>query len=119
MKKRGEKTIGRLIKEYRKAQGMSQMKLAEMVGVSYQQVQKYEKDTNNISIERLRQIANALGIPLKNFFEQGEWTVAEKPAVYGKLTDDEQLLLHTFRGIKDKKLKKTVLEFMKSISNLN
>ncbi|MBI5212138.1 MAG: helix-turn-helix transcriptional regulator, partial [Nitrospirae bacterium] len=38
MKKRGEKTIGSLIKEYRKAQGMSQMMLAEMVGVSYQQV---------------------------------------------------------------------------------
>ncbi|MBI5212583.1 MAG: hypothetical protein HY957_04335, partial [Nitrospirae bacterium] len=76
----------------------------------------YEKDTNNISIERLRQIANALAIPLKNFFGQEAWTVSEKPAVYGKLTDDEQLLLHTFRGIKDKKLKKTVLEFMKSLT---
>jgi len=95
---------------------MSQMRLAEMVGVSYQQVQKYEKGANNLSIERLRQIANAFSVPIKDFFAPETWTVSEKPAVYGKLTDDEQILLHTFRGIKDKKLKKTVLQFMKSLA---
>jgi len=116
MKKQVKKTIGWLIKEQRHARGMSQMRLAEMVGVSYQQVQKYEKDTNNISIERLKQVADALGVPIKDFFEPEAWTVSEKPAIYGKLTDDEQILLHTFRGIKDKKLKKTVLEFMKSLA---
>ncbi len=116
MKKHDKKTIDQLIKEYRKARGISQMKLAEMVGVSYQQIQKYEKGISSISVDRLQQISRALGVPVNDFFTPEKSTIAETPAIYGKMTDDEQLLLHTFREIKDKKLKKAAIEFMKSLT---
>lgn len=116
MKKQSGKTIAHLIKEFRKAAGISQMRLAEMVGVSYQQIQKYEKGISSISIDRLKQIAKALDIPIKEFFPSEKWVVSETPATYGKMTDDEQLLLYLFREIKDKKLKKAIIEFIKAVA---
>ncbi|MCL4537953.1 MAG: helix-turn-helix domain-containing protein [Nitrospirae bacterium] len=116
MKKQNKKTIDQLIKEFRKAAGISQMKLAEMIGVSYQQIQKYEKGISSISINRLKQISNALGVPIKEFFPSEKWVISETLATYGKMTDDEQLLLHLFREIKDKKLKKAIIEFIKTVA---
>ncbi|BCB95840.1 DNA-binding protein [Dissulfurispira thermophila] len=110
------KTIGQIVKEYRRAKGMSQMDLAEAIGVSYQQVQKYEKGINKISVDRLKQIANALDVTITEFFIQEKLTVSETQVAYGKLTDDEQLLLHSFREIKNKKIKKAIIEFIKTMA---
>ncbi len=114
--KRYKKTTGQLVKEYRKTKGISQMELAEIIGVSYQQVQKYEKGANRISVDRLKQIANALDVPISKFFSSEKLMVSETPAVYGKMADDEQYLLQLFRSIKDKKLKKTILELVKAMA---
>jgi transcriptional regulator with XRE-family HTH domain len=54
--------VGARIKERRKRLGLSQSTLAEKIGVTFQQVQKYEKGTNRVSSSRLQYIANALGI---------------------------------------------------------
>jgi len=54
--------IGEKIRELRKEQGMSQMSLAALVGVSYQQIQKYEKASGSISVERLEQLSKAFQI---------------------------------------------------------
>lgn len=110
------KTIGQIIRQYRKTKGMSQMDLAEAIGVSYQQVQKYEKGTNRISVDRLKQIADAFGITINELFQQEKLAVSETLATYGKLTDDEQLLLHSFREIKNKNMKKAVIELIKAIA---
>ena len=48
---------------------MSQQKLAEAVGVTFQQVQKYERGTNRISISRMYEMASALGVPASFFLE--------------------------------------------------
>ncbi len=111
--KKEDKKIAQLIKELRKARGISQMKLAEIVGVSYQQIQKYEKGVNKITIGRLKQISKALDTPINLFFQSEKEVVSETPAIYGKMTDDEQLLLQLFRKIKNKKPKKAILEFLK------
>lgn len=113
--KKEDKKIGQLIKEFRKTRGMSQMKLAEIVGVSYQQIQKYEKGTSKISIERLKQISNALQTPVNLFFQPVKEVVSETPAIYGKTTHDEELLLQLFRKIKDERLKNAILEFLKTV----
>lgn len=110
-----DKKIGQLIKEFRKARGISQMKLAEMVGVSYQQIQKYEKGVSKITIERLEQISRALDTPINLFFQPEKEVVSETPAIYGKMTDDEQLLLQLFRKIKNEKSKNAILEFLKTL----
>ncbi len=114
--KREYKNAGQLIREFRKAKGLTQMELSEIVGVSYQQIQKYENSIDNISVDRLKQIAKALDVPITLFFPSNKEMVAETPAAYGKLVDDEHLLLQHFRGIKDKKVKKAVLEFLKTVA---
>jgi transcriptional regulator with XRE-family HTH domain len=61
--------VGEMARERRKAIGMSQQKLAQAIGLTFQQVQKYEKGTNRIGSSRLMQIANALGVAPTYFFE--------------------------------------------------
>jgi transcriptional regulator with XRE-family HTH domain len=60
--------IGLLIRAQRKQLGLSQTDLAERIGVTFQQVQKYENGTNRISIGRLTRIAEALDVPPTFFF---------------------------------------------------
>lgn len=108
--------IGQTIRELRKAKELTQVALSELVGVSYQQIQKYEKSGDNISVERLKQLANALGVPITVFFFLGAERAAEAPAAYGKMSDDERLLLQLFRDIKDKKTRKAVLEFIRTMA---
>ena len=111
--KQETKTIGQLIREKREACGLTQMKLSEQVGVSYQQVQKYEK-SNDISVQRLIQIAKAVNVPITDFFPGLVERTAETQAGYhGKLLEDETLLLNLYRRIKSKKAKKAIIELLK------
>ncbi|MFN3523093.1 MAG: helix-turn-helix domain-containing protein [Phenylobacterium sp.] len=56
--------LGARIRRFRKARSMSQERLAEAVGVTFQQIQKYERGANRVSFSRLALIADALGTPL-------------------------------------------------------
>jgi len=60
---------GQRIKVERLARRMSQTELAERIGVSFQQVQKYESGSNRVGAGRLSRIAEVLGIPVGAFFE--------------------------------------------------
>lgn len=116
MKARPSDTIGNLIKIIRKTQGMSQMKLAEKLGVSYQQVQKYENGTTNITLTRLAQIAKALDIPAQTLITADPTISADKS---NELSDKELRLLMLFRKLKSEKSKNaflTILEDMAEIS---
>jgi transcriptional regulator with XRE-family HTH domain len=64
-----DKTIGAKINELRVLNGMSRQQLAEKIGVTHQQLQKYEKGTNRISAGRMVAIAKAFGKPVAFFFE--------------------------------------------------
>lgn len=61
--------IGARIRERRIALGLSQGQLAQMVGVTYQQLHKYERGINRIAAGRLQQIADALGTTVGALFE--------------------------------------------------
>jgi transcriptional regulator with XRE-family HTH domain len=61
--------IGRNIRFYRLLREFSQAKLAARIGMSYQQLQKYERGINRISANRLLQIAQALEVSVAQFFE--------------------------------------------------
>ncbi|MBI4685287.1 MAG: helix-turn-helix domain-containing protein [Nitrospirae bacterium] len=112
--------IGNLIRIARKMAGLSQMELAEKLGISYQQVQKYEKGLSEISLSRLSQIAHALNTPINRFISDDEkMMVSESMSLYGILSDDEIELLRFFRKIKNKKLKAEFLMVMKNISELS
>ncbi|MCC6346700.1 MAG: helix-turn-helix transcriptional regulator [Nitrospirales bacterium] len=113
---RSNRKIEHLIREIRKAKGISQMELAERIGISYQQVQKYERGVSALSVRRLQQIADALEVPLSLFFPAEGERVAESIPSYGNLTGEEQLLLTSFRSISDRKVRKAVLSFLHTVS---
>jgi transcriptional regulator with XRE-family HTH domain len=61
--------VGRRIRVQRLARGMTQTQLATMIGVTFQQVQKYERGTNRVGASRLQSIAHVLGVSVSFFFE--------------------------------------------------
>lgn len=64
-----DKHVGAAVRRERTLRGMSQSKLAEAVGITFQQVQKYENGSNRIGASRMWQFAQALGVPVASFFE--------------------------------------------------
>lgn len=61
--------VGAKVKTRRITLGLSQEELADAIGLTFQQVQKYERGTNRISASRLFQIAKALKVPIEFFFD--------------------------------------------------
>ncbi|MBM4137253.1 MAG: helix-turn-helix transcriptional regulator [Nitrospira sp.] len=109
------KNIGETLKKHRLAVNMSQMALAEKIGVSYQQLQKYEKGVNNISAYRLQQISEALNIPISSLLENHEpEKVAEEISEYG-LSKEEKILLDLFRKINNKDIRRGLIIQMKGV----
>ena len=63
--------VGSRVRKRRRMIGMSQEKLGEALGLTFQQIQKYEKGVNRIGASRLQQAADILGVPVSFFFEGG------------------------------------------------
>lgn len=64
-----DRHVGALIRARRKAQGMSQEELATALGITFQQIQKYERGANRVSASKLYEIGQKLGTPLAAFFD--------------------------------------------------
>ena len=94
---KSEKSIGELIRQIRKSSGLSQMRLAEKVGISYQQVQKYEKGVNKLSVSRMKQISGALGVPASLFLDGDDPLMPSEQKGRSALLNDEARLLMLFR----------------------
>ena len=75
--------VGKKIRQRRWMLGMSQQQLADLVGVNFQQIQKYEKATNRISASRMWDVAAALEVPVEFFFTGMDET-AEPEEVWGE-----------------------------------
>lgn len=73
--------VGARVRLMRLARGMTQQKLADASGVTFQQMQKYERGLNRVSASRLVHIANALDCPVSTFF--GNIASAEAPLPSG------------------------------------
>ncbi|WP_417625319.1 helix-turn-helix domain-containing protein [Paremcibacter congregatus] len=76
-----DRAIGLAIGKRRVEMGMSQQELAERIGVTYQQVHKYEAGINRVSSSQLWEIANALKVKAGHFFEQLDTADEEKPTI--------------------------------------
>lgn len=107
---RDYQSIGQLIRDLRAASGISQTKLAEMMGLSYQQIQKYEKGLN-LTVSRLAQIADILGVSLQTLLnDQNVTRAAESKVPYTVDTGYEQevQMLRLYRKLKGRRLKSGV-----------
>ncbi|MFH1015081.1 MAG: helix-turn-helix transcriptional regulator [Nitrospirota bacterium] len=110
------RAIGEKIKGRRRELGISQESLAEILGVTYQQVQRYENGTNKLNVENIQTVADALTVPVSYFFEPEKTSmIVEKPAFY--LSANENKLLRHFRKIKNSASKKTVIQVARIAAN--
>jgi transcriptional regulator with XRE-family HTH domain len=103
--------------------GMSQEKLGDLLGLTFQQVQKYEKGVNRIGAGRLYEIARILGVPIDFFYEgvagstEGGVGESEGVPVMEFVSSGEGLQLSlAFMKIKDPKVRKRVLDLVKSLA---
>ena len=107
-----DKIIGRNIRIHRLAKKMSQTELGDQLGVSFQQVQKYENGTNRVGSGRLYQIAAILGIHVSTFFKGGD--AAEKASGSGLLDllaePQSVRLIRAFAKITDNTVRRSLLE---------
>lgn len=109
-----DKAIGAKIREYRIMSGMSQMELADKIGVSYQQVQKYEKGHGNISVKRLKQIADIFGVSITDFFPNP--SVSDNKAPYD-LSKEDLEISKFLSSIKKKEVKRTIKKLLELLSD--
>jgi transcriptional regulator with XRE-family HTH domain len=100
---------------------MSQTKLGGALGLTFQQVQKYEKGTNRIGASRLQQIAHILQVPMPFFFE-GLPLPSEVPSEEGAYIDDFLAtsdglsLTKYFMRITDPKLRRCIVDLVEQIA---
>jgi transcriptional regulator with XRE-family HTH domain len=119
-----DRHVGSRVRMRRMLVGMSQEKLGEALGITFQQIQKYEKGTNRIGASRLHQIARVLSVPVEFFYEGapqigGSEGFAEGPAsgyVADFLTTSEGLeLIKAFIEIKDPKVRRKLVDLAKAL----
>jgi transcriptional regulator with XRE-family HTH domain len=123
-----DKHVGSRVRMRRMMLSMSQEKLGDALGLTFQQVQKYEKGTNRIGASRLQQISNILQVPVSFFFEgaphvpgtgrhegMGE---APSPAYVSDFlaTSDGLALTKAFTRIHDSKLRRRIVDLVEQIA---
>jgi len=122
-----DKYVGSRVRMRRLMLGMSQEKLGERLGLTFQQVQKYEKGANRIGASRLQHMAQILKVPVSFFFDgvAGTAKLAEdgsaKPPVADYVSDflsssDGLALTKAFASIKDTKLRRRVVDLVEEIA---
>ncbi len=117
-----DRRIGQRVRARRLEIGMSQERLAELLGITFQQVQKYEKGVNRIAASRLFDISSALDLPVGSFFEgvlgRGAG-VAEESERYvddALATPEGVQLMALFASIKNVKVRRRVVELVKALA---
>jgi len=122
--------VGKKLRQRRTILGMTQDALAKAVGITFQQVQKYERGVNRMGASRLFEFSRVVNVPISYFYEgfKDESTKAGRRGVYSlseEALDFEQEILSSketlelfksFARISDAKLKRKVIDLVRSIS---
>jgi transcriptional regulator with XRE-family HTH domain len=123
-----DRNVGARVRVRRLQLGMSQTTLGDALGLTFQQVQKYEKGANRISASRLQQIANTLQVSVSYFFENLPGA-SERPKIGGAdasldylakfVTSAEGLALcKAFMSIKDSAMRRRIVALAEALSEL-
>jgi len=123
--------VGNRVRMRRMLVGMSQEKLGNALGLTFQQVQKYEKGANRVSASRLYQMASTLGVPIQFFFDDMPVLTRNKEtdglaehSNAGVLMDflnssEGFQLSRAFSAIEDAVVRRRLLDLVKSLSKLS
>ena len=121
-----DRHVGARVRMRRMMLSMSQEKLGDALGLTFQQVQKYEKGANRIGASRLQQISYILQVPVSFFFEGAPhipgfspsgFSEAPSPAYVSDFlaTSDGLALTKAFMRIKDNKLRRRIVDLVEQI----
>ena len=114
--------VGARVRILRRASGMSQEALADRLGLTFQQVQKYERGANRISASKLFEIAAALNVPVSSFFE-GLGQVDEAGVsrtvddIFARLMEDDEgaALAELFPQIRSAQVRRTLVRMVRAL----
>ena len=116
--------VGERIRRRRRALGISQDRLAEEIGLTFQQVQKYERGTNRVSASKLYQAARVLQAPVSYFFEGLPTTTPgvaedEQAAFVHEMapSPEEREMALLMSRIADKRVRRRLLELVRSMGD--
>ena len=104
--------VGQRVRQRRTLLGMSQEKLAEAIGLTFQQVQKYERGANRVGSSRLFDLARVLDVPISYFFEDMEANVAAKSP--SRLMGVSESKLQPYSAEPDPLAKRETLELVRA-----
>ncbi len=118
--------VGNRVRMRRVMTGLSQVKLAKQVGLTFQQIQKYEKGTNRICASRLFEFAQILDVPVEYFFQDTDDDLersrtdgqdeSDAYSIYDFLNSYEGVELNrAFMQIKEPKVRRIVLDLMRTL----
>lgn len=114
-----DRLVGLQITALRKARGLSQTALGNAVGVTFQQVQKYEKGQNRVGAGRLREIARLLEVPVSAFFDDHGSAESPQEDVFSFLNAQGAVeLLRAYTQIVDDQMRRDVLALVRSAARL-
>jgi transcriptional regulator with XRE-family HTH domain len=120
-----DKLVGRNIRVLRLAKGLSQTELADELGVTFQQVQKYEKGTNRVSASRLQEMCHVLQVPVQFFFEglpevkasaRSRDEASDAFASEFLASSDGITVAKAFNQIKNRALRRLIVQLVKEIA---
>ncbi len=107
--------VGARIRIIRKGKGMSQGTLAKALGLTFQQVQKYERGSNRVSASKLVEIARTLKVSPSELL--GEYDDAAQPAIdWATYTPDVVKLVENFKQIQSPRLRRAALKLVANLS---
>jgi transcriptional regulator with XRE-family HTH domain len=122
-----DKYVGSRVRMRRIMLGMSQEKLGEALGLTFQQVQKYEKGTNRVGASRLQQISEILQVPVSFLFDGGPsgsvngtgFGEGASPAYVSDFlaTSEGLALTRAFTRISDSKMRRSIVELVEQIAS--
>jgi len=113
-----DRHVGSRVRMQRMAIGMSQEKLGDACGITFQQIQKYEKGMNRMGASRLHQIARILQVPVE-FFYEGVPSGPDSGTSSRSMTDflgtsDGLELVRAFMAVKDAKVRRRIVDLTKA-----
>lgn len=122
-----DKYVGSRMRMRRIMLGLSQEKLGEALGLTFQQVQKYEKGTNRVGASRIQQIAEVLQVPVSFLFEGGPSGALANGKGFGETpslsyvsdflaTSEGLALTRAFTRITDTKLRRSIVDLVERIA---
>lgn len=121
-----DRVVGQRIRWRRRELKLTQERLGELLELTFQQVQKYEKGVNRVSAGRLYEIAGVLGVPISYFFEGAEEFLEAEQSEFAEdedephapvMTPETLELISAFQKIEDVSLRKSLLNTVRAAAS--